>query len=161
MNMVKELETGVMPLLTKSPNNSNEFGSNRECFILDFTSKSPTHLELFKFVGGMIAFGIMSKSPIPFNFAPTVWKQLLSEEMTLDDLETIDAYSQQVLLDLKNFSSTLSEEEFNQTVEQFFTTVLSNGDEIPLCDDGETKKVTKENVNEFIDLVVKVRFNEA
>ena len=85
-------------------------------------------MEMFKFLGAMIGFGIMCKSPIPFNFAPTVWKQLLNEELTLDDLETIDAYSQQVLKDLKMHSSILPEEDFNESVHETFTTVLSNGD---------------------------------
>ena len=74
MNIASELESGVVPLLIKSPNNRNEHGSNRECFILDSSSKNPTHMEMYKFLGAMIGFGVMSKSPIPFNFAPTVWK---------------------------------------------------------------------------------------
>jgi len=162
VNLVAECEIGAMPLLIKSPNNRNEHGSNRECFILDFSSKSPTHLELFKFLGGIIGFGIMSKSPIPFNFAPTVWKQILCDEMTLSDLEQVDAYSHQVLVDLKTYGSTLPQDEFEYAVvDQYFTTILSNGDEVTLAPEGETKKVTKANVNEFVDLVVKTRFAEA
>ena len=43
----------------------------------------------------------MSKSPVPFNLAPIVWKQLLNEQPVLDDLNDIDAYSYQVLKDLQ------------------------------------------------------------
>lgn len=64
--------------------------------------------------------------------------------MTLSDLEQLDAYSHQVLVDLKTYGSTLPEEEFEYAVvDQYFTTILSNGDEVPLCIGGETKKVTK------------------
>lgn len=34
-NMVDELESEVLPLLIKTPNNRNDHGSNRECFMLN------------------------------------------------------------------------------------------------------------------------------
>ena len=46
-------------------------------------------------------------------------------------------------------------------LEQNFTTVLSNGEEVALCPGGGEKQVTKENMNEFIQLVLEARFNEA
>ena len=94
------MEDGLVPLLIKSPNNRNDHGQNRDCFILNPTSTSPAHLEMFKWLGGFIAYGILSKSPVPLSLAPTVWKQILGEQMTLSDLESIDAYSSQVLTDL-------------------------------------------------------------
>ena len=92
-NIAKELESNILPLLIKSPNNRNEHGSCRDCFILNGASKSPTHLEMYKFFGGLIAYGIMSKSPVPFNLAPIIWKQLLGETPTIEDLNDFDAYS--------------------------------------------------------------------
>ena len=47
VNVVTEMEMGLVPLLIKSPNNRNEHGANRDCFVLDPTSKSPTHLEMY------------------------------------------------------------------------------------------------------------------
>lgn len=34
-NVVDELETDSLPLLIKTPNNRNDHGSNRECFMLN------------------------------------------------------------------------------------------------------------------------------
>lgn len=99
-NIASELEQGVIPLLIKSPNNKNEHGINRDCFILDSRSKTPAHQFMFKYFGGFLAYSFLSKSPIPLNLAPWVWKQLLHEQLTLTDLEGIDAYSGQVLRDL-------------------------------------------------------------
>ena len=106
------MEDGLVPLLIKSPNNRNDHGANRDCFLLDPASTSPAHLEMFKYLGGFIGFGILSKSPVPLNLAPTVWKQILGEKMQLSDLDSIDAYSAQVLTDLKNYSALLSDEEY-------------------------------------------------
>ena len=93
VNIADELEDSVLPLLIKSPNNRNDHGSNRDCFIINPTSTSPSHLEMYKYLGAFIAFGILSKSPVPLNLSPTVWKQILGEKMTFADLDMIDAYS--------------------------------------------------------------------
>ena len=39
--------------------------------------------------------------------------------------------------------------------------MLSNGEEVPLCPNGANKQVTKENLDEFIKLVLEARFSEA
>ena len=111
------MEDGLVPLLIKSPNNRNDHGANRDCFILNPDSTSPAMLEMYKYLGGFIAFGILSKSPVPLNLAPTVWKQILGEKMQLSDLESVDAYSSQVLTDLKNFSKDLSDADFNESID--------------------------------------------
>ena len=135
-NVVNEMESGLVPLLIKSPNNRNEHGENRDCFVIDPKSTSPSHLEMYRFLGGYIACGILSKAPVPLNLAPSVWKQLLGLPLTLTDLYTFDAYSAQVLNDFRMYSKQLSDEEFEATVNQNFSTVLSNGDEVVLCDGG-------------------------
>ena len=139
VNIARELEDNVLPILIKTPNNRNEHGSFRDCYLLNGSSKTPTNIEMFQFFGGLIAYGIMSKSPVPFNLAPIVWKQLLNEQPVLDDLNDIDAYSYQVLKDLQQHASTLTEEDFNAGVDQNFTTILSNGEEVALCEDGESR----------------------
>jgi len=90
----------VVPILIRSPNNKNEHGTNRECFILDSRSTTPSHKVMLKYFGGFLAYAFLTKSPIPFNLAPWVWKQLLHEPVTLADLDGIDAYSAQVLRDM-------------------------------------------------------------
>jgi len=102
VNIVDEMENGALPLLIKSPNNRNDHGSYRDCFILSPTATSPACLEMYRFMGAFIAFAILSKSPIPFNLAPTFWKELLGDDLNLADLESIDAYSSQVLTDMRN-----------------------------------------------------------
>ena len=66
-----------------------------------------------------------------------------------------------MLRDLQNYAQTLSDEDFEAGVDQAFTTVLSSGEEVPLCEDGENIKVTKSNVNDFVAKVMEARRNEA
>ncbi len=55
--------------------------------------------------------------------------------------------------DLRKQSVKLSEKEFNTVVEEFFVTRLSNGTEVELKAGGRTIPVTKENLNEYIELL--------
>lgn len=59
---------------------------------------------MFEFFGAFLAFAFLSKSPLPFNLAPWVWKQILQEKVTLNDLDGIDAYSAQVLRDMQQYA---------------------------------------------------------
>lgn len=160
-NIAEEMEKGVVPLLIRSPNNKNEHGINRDCYILDSRSKTPSHKQQFKYFGAFLAYAFLSKSPVPFNLAPWVWKQILHEEVTLQDLDAIDAYSAQVLRDMQQYAQNLSDEDFDAGVDQCFTTVLSSGEEIPLMEDGESVKVTKTNIDDFVAKVLKARSQEA
>ena len=73
-NVVAELESDVLPLLIKTSNNRNDHGTNRDCYMINPSSRSPTHLEMFKFLGAFLSFSIMTKAPIPIHLAPTVWR---------------------------------------------------------------------------------------
>lgn len=92
-NVVKEMESGLVPLLIKSPNNRNEHGANRDCFVLDPASKSASHLEMYQLLGGYIALAILSKTPLPLNLAPSVWRQIVGLPLTLEDMDSFDTYS--------------------------------------------------------------------
>jgi hypothetical protein len=91
--MAMEIESGVLPLMIKTPNNRNNHGDTRDCFVVNQNSKTPTHQELFKFLGVIIAYAFRSKSCMPFNFAPVFWKQLTGEPLVESDLKSIDTYS--------------------------------------------------------------------
>ena len=110
---------------------------------------------MFKYLGGLLGYSVFSATYFPISLAPTVWKQLIGEKLELADLETIDAYSFQVLRDLHEYAEVVdSEAEFSENVDQTFTTYLTSGEEVILCPGGDTRKVCKADVNEFIDLVL-------
>ena len=117
MNIVEEMEAGTVPLFIKTPNNKNDHGTNRDCFILNPDSTGPAHLEMYKYLGAFIAYGIMSKAPIPLSLAPAVWKQILGDRMNIADLESIDAYSSQVMTDMQKYGVALSDEDFVTTID--------------------------------------------
>lgn len=92
-NQVDEMEKGTVPLIRKSANNKTEHGENRECYVIDSSSRTPTHAEMFKYFGVLIGYSFRSKSCMPFNMAPIFWKQIIDEEVNEADLKGIDTYT--------------------------------------------------------------------
>ena len=168
-NLCKELMSSILPLLIPTPNNKNNHGQYRECWIVNPSSTSPTHLELFKFFGIFLGHAIRSQQALPLDLAPLFWKLLLketgegvqSQEDNQLDLKGIDTFSYKVIDDLRMNTKGLSEEDFKYAVDEYFVTLLSNGKEIELCPGGKARKVTKANMEEYISSIINVRLNES
>jgi len=82
-NMIDELESDCLPLLVKTANNKNDHGFMRECWTLNPSSTTPTHAEMFKFMGYLLGFTIRSKSALNWHFPPVFWKRLLGEKVSI------------------------------------------------------------------------------
>jgi len=164
-NVVDELEDVHLPLLIKTANHRNDHGSSRECFTLNPASITPTHSELFTFMGYFLGFSIRSQSAMNWHFPPIFWKQLLGLPGTMSDLLDFDAYSWQILTDIKKQGAALAPEEFDAVLSDLledatFQTYLSNGTVVELCPGGKEIPVTHANHKEFIELVTKVKLAE-
>lgn len=108
----------------------------------------------------MIGWSIRSTSSLQLDLPPIFWKKLLDLELTEHDLKQIDTFSWQVIEDLRKHKLTLSQEEFEATVDERFVTLLSDGTECELCFKGREKIVTLENLDEYIQLIIKTRLSE-
>jgi len=49
--MCDELQNGSVAILIQTPNGRDESGSNRDCFLLNPSLKSPLHQNMFRFFG--------------------------------------------------------------------------------------------------------------
>ena len=99
--MCEELQNGAVPILIPTPNGREETGVNRDCFILNPEATSPIHLNMFRFLGALLGIAIRSGSPVDLRLAPPVWKQLVGESLTLQDLSEVDSDYIQGLLYLQ------------------------------------------------------------
>ena len=77
--ILTELHSDILPLLIQSPNSRNELGQFRDRFILNPSSSTPSHLSMFKFLGGLIAHSLMTKEHWKFKFTPLTWKQIIGD----------------------------------------------------------------------------------
>lgn len=83
----------MLPLIVKTTNNKTNHGDYRDCYIVNPDSVTPTHQQMFKFLGVLFGYAFRSKSCLPFNMAPLFWKQLIDETPTEADLKTTDTYT--------------------------------------------------------------------
>lgn len=80
--------------------------------------------------------------------------------MTLADFEGLDAYSCQIMKDIRAHAATLSPEAFDAAVDETFETYLANGQAAELKPGGKDIAVTHANHQEYLELVTKKRLEE-
>jgi hypothetical protein len=97
---------------------------------------------MFKLMGNMIGNAFRSKSCMPFNLVPLIWKQLADMKPTEQDLDSIDAYTFQTFKTLRKMAKKIKDvQEFEAKAEgQNFMYVVGTK-KIELCPGGEDRLV--------------------
>jgi E3 ubiquitin-protein ligase HERC2 len=81
-----------------TPNNKNNHGLNRECFMINPSSLLPNHLDMFKYFGYYLGMAIRSEQALALDLAPVFWRNLLNEYEATSikekeaDLKTFDTF---------------------------------------------------------------------
>ena len=128
--------------------------------MLNLSSTSKTHMDLFKFFGVFLGHAIRSQQSYDLDFSSTFWKLLLhsfesqSPAQNEHDLKTFDLHSWTFLKSLREQAANLTDEEFDSEVQQTFVTLLSNAESFELCPGGEEMRVTRANVEIYIMMTV-------
>ena len=112
----QELQSSALPLLIRTPNGRNATGYNREKWILNPGATSSTQLEMFSFLGKLLGVAIRSKEYLALNIPPMIWKLLLNETPSVEDLEGIDSQIVNSFTKLRNIEqSGIDAESFSYT----------------------------------------------
>ena len=153
--MMDELHSSFLPLFIPSKNNKEKNGPFQDRWVINPACNSTLHLDMYKFIGGLIALAFRSGHVMDFRLTPLFWKKFLCDPLKLKDLESID---EKLYISLKNLKEKDSSENSIQKLN--FTTELSDGTLIPLVENGEDEYITQENQNKYVDLVLSKRFEE-
>jgi alpha-tubulin suppressor-like RCC1 family protein len=157
-----ELQSPTLPLLIPSPNQKNESGLFREKWVINPSSKSTIHLEMYKVLGGLIGYAIRTGEFLSLDLPSIFWKQLLEVPIDRKDLECIDRYTVQCLDDIINIHKKgVTADNFTFYVDQKFTTCLSDGSEVEIIKDGKDIELTYNDRIKYCELVEKVRLEES
>jgi hypothetical protein len=80
----------------------------------------------------------------------------------MKDLNQIDTIAVNIIDDLRTVKERMTEEEFFSRgyEDMFFTTILSNREEVEIIPGGKNIKVNYSNLNEFLERTLEVRLNE-
>uniref|UniRef100_A0A7S3NE73 HECT domain-containing protein n=1 Tax=Euplotes harpa TaxID=151035 RepID=A0A7S3NE73_9SPIT len=159
-NITDELQSACLPLLIKTQNHKNDHGLNRDCWTINPSSTSPSHLEMYKFLGALIGMAFRAGHVIDLKFPPIFWKKFIGDPITLDDLNGSDAYAVQAIKDLEKNKDSIPADMFEDAMNLTFTTQLSDGSTVPICEGGANRKVSYDDVAEYHRLVLKTRSEE-
>ena len=115
--------------------------------------------DMFYFLGNLMLHAICSGNVLNLNLHPIFYKKLLKNELDFSEIETLDKLSYKFICNLENIKS---EEEFNNLHDDLYFVVHSSGDNslIELVENGQNKKVTYENLPEYIKLYKKFLLSE-
>ena len=148
--MCDELQNGSVPLLIQTPNGREDTGVNRDCFIINPAACSHTTLNMFRFLGSLLAIAVRTGSPVNLFLAPPVWKQLVGMPLSLSDLSEIDSDYVQGLLYIRDNPEAFTGIEF--------TAPSATGKEVRLHH--SWTELTLENCQEYVRLATHMRLHE-
>jgi hypothetical protein len=104
-NIIDELHSKNLPLLIPTQNNKHQHGLGQDLWTVNPSATSPSHLEMFNFLGALMAMALRSGHNIMLKLPALFWKNFIGEEATIDDLNEIDAYAVQGIKELENIKS--------------------------------------------------------
>jgi len=165
---IQELQTSMLPLLCKTPNNRSHSGELRECWMVSPSATRASHKRMLQFLGQMIGLSLRTKGTIPLVLHPMVWKYLTGEERTVDDLRSLDESIVTATEELVKMAKSpeMDADTFESCFFEMFTTHSSaSSHEAPhvldLKPNGASTPLTFDNVDEWAELVIKTRLHEA
>ncbi|RHY02265.1 hypothetical protein DYB25_006813 [Aphanomyces astaci] len=155
-----ELQSGQLPLLLPAPNGQHNVGRHRDAWVLH-PNAHQHHAGMLVFLGKLLGVAIRSKYCLSLNLSQVVWKLLVQEPITLDDLEAIDTLVVSSMRSLRTIEqSGVTEEIFADIMHETMTTLSTDNRMVNLVDGGDSIPVTFANRHAFADLVESYRMHE-
>lgn len=115
--MCQEITTGSVSLLIPTPNAVNDEGFNKDKFLLNPELNSSQHLSWFKFLGILFGVAVRTKKPLALPIAPMIWKLVVGEPVTVEDLEDVDCMYVQGIRSVRDIQqSGVREENFHDVI---------------------------------------------
>jgi E3 ubiquitin-protein ligase HERC2 len=162
--MCTELQSPVLPLFVPSSNNSADAGEGRDQYVpMALPDQAPlraARLAAYNFVGQLLGLAIRTQNLLPLNWPSIVWKHLVNDNVTLEDVKRWDLYAFKLLETCK--SVDVPEYQFEVEMDDTYFDVLAMGTtlRLPLMHGGSCKPVTYANRREFHDLLLAYRLSE-
>lgn len=147
-----------LSLFIRSPNQSQD-SSNvyRDTYV---PNPSCSSRDKYYFVGQLMGAMFRSQESLVLSLSQLVWKKLVGEPVSwVRDFVSIDSAEVKFIDSIETMSRQKFEDAFEGALK--FTTVLSNGETVPLLPGGGEKLVTYDNRLDYCKLVKEKRLNES
>jgi other hect domain ubiquitin protein ligase E3 len=129
----------------------------KDNFALNPRKLSSRDLSLFNFLGVLMGICIRTNTNLAVNLPSLVWKQLVGQRLSMDDIAEFD---EGIITELNGLLNATEDEFENQFSERYFTTRLSDQSIISLEEGGANKPLTFENRVEYVKKVLYARMTE-
>ena len=156
-----ELMSESLPLFVPSPNQSVNHGESRDRFVCNSSFGSAYALSMFFFLGKIIGGCLRSGEPLALYLPSAVWKRLVGETPTTDDLDSLDRNCVQSLAYFSECAQkkSLTDEELREVYDGNFVTNESNGREVELFPGGSRIGANMANLALYVKMVLHHRLN--
>jgi hypothetical protein len=159
-DVFEDLFSTQLELFIPTPNNISKAGSDRDKWTINPSANNEKQLEMFSFIGKLLAFSILSKNYAPVYLPSFIWKQILNVDLEYSDLENIDVLAYNSIVKVCLFPEKYQDELLGLFDLIDFTCQLSDGSVVELIPNGSEIKLNNKNFKEFIQLYLEKRFGE-
>jgi hypothetical protein len=125
--------------------------------------ESNLRLAAYEFCGQLVGLALRTGNLLPFAWPSIVWKHLVSEEVTTDDVRAMDLLSFRIVHDIEALlkKKDLTPEVFNSIMSDMkFEVHGSDGLVYPLVPQGQHIHLTLSNAKQFCEAFTRFRLNE-
>lgn len=115
--MCQEITSGVVPILIPTPNAVNDEGYNRDKYLFNPQMTTSEQISWFKFLGILFGVAIRTRKPLALPLAPIIWKLIVGDPVSLEDLEEVDYMYMQTLRSIRDIHlSGVAEANFHEVI---------------------------------------------
>lgn len=167
--MCLEIMSSALPLFIPCPNFRANVGSNRSKWIVRSSSTSPSHLQLFEWLGTFLAMAWRARERLNLDLSHSFWKQLVGSDrsITLADIEQEDFHFVSWITSLRRHASDAAEYKAQGvSVTDVlgicnFTMTMPDDSVHELIPHGSMRTLTWDDVGDFADLCVTARVHDS
>ena len=156
-----ELQSPALGLLVPCANAASSVATNRDKFVPRPSARSALELDLFFFLGQLMAVAMRTRNLLSIDLPSLVWKALVGHELEVEDLQATDLACWSSLQFRDEDGQPISAQRFPEIWQCCFTTCLTDGSSVELIQGGARVPVTFERRAEYAALVVQARLHES
>ena len=155
-NVCNDLMSSVLPLLIPTANNLSKLEPCPDCYKLNPNATESFVLRKYLFFGYFLGWSLRNMGALGIDIVPSFWNRLCGGPTyvyTLEDVEAMDIYRHKELIEIKKAAEEMEAEVFDSVYGDYvFEGNFDGQGDIELFPGGKEKKLTKENVNEYLKL---------
>ncbi|CAF0859852.1 unnamed protein product [Rotaria sordida] len=162
-----------LSLFILCPNGRTQSGLNRDCWIPNVfpPNKSiPTKVKNhYRFIGQLMGMAIRRKHYLDLKFPILLWKQLVEEQITMEDIEAIDMQSFTIINEMEKIIKRNQSIDTDSDINYLFSSIMSElrfdivssaGQTYELIPGGAEIPITSDNLKQYCAYYCAYRLNE-